>query len=449
MRSRTILPSAKPRRPRDTLPQAPAALPPPILASHTPSQHSTSDDPSSHSLPQPSSANAGSPGPSHARSVPNVFRLYREYSSSVFPTHDPDEKSNLVSILSEMSTTVPEVSKSGVTLPSGTQSYHPYPNWSSYRLGSWYWSSSALSISSFQELLEILLDPRFDRGELDGINWRSINKKLASGETPAISQTVEEDDTLDCWTEASVTIQVPLHKKTVDPRSAFEYSAGSMWHRNIISALRTKLTDPIGFANFHMEPYKYLWQSRRTVRVHGEAYTSPAFIHAHEKLQHSAPEPGCQLQRVVVALMFASDATLLTDFGHEKLWPLYLAFGNESKYRRSETSCRSFEHIAYFESVSLLCSLFIEKRVTHGFRFPQLPDSFKDTAKVYLGDKAKLTAPLLTHCNRELFHAQWDVLLDEEFLHVYTHGVVIKCYDGVDRRFYPRIFSYSADYPEK
>jgi hypothetical protein len=41
------------------------------------------------------------------------------------------------------------------------------------------------------------------------------------------------------------------------------------------------------------------------------------------------------------------------------------------------------------------------------------------------------------------------VLLDEEFLYAYEHGIVIKCCDGVTRRFYPRIFTYSADYPEK
>ncbi|KAL6298277.1 hypothetical protein BKA93DRAFT_710038, partial [Sparassis latifolia] len=29
------------------------------------------------------------------------------------------------------------------------------------------------------------------------------------------------------------------------------------------------------------------------------------------------------------------------------------------------------------------------------------------------------------------------------------HGIVITCCDGVQRRFYPRIFTYSADYPEK
>ena len=64
----------------------------------------------------------------------------------------------------------------------------------------------------------------------------------------------------------------------------------------------------------------------------------------------------------------------------------------------------------------------------------QLPASFKDTMKTHLGEKAKLTGPLLTHCHRELFHAQWKVLLDDDFLYIYTHGVVIKCYDGVRRR---------------
>ena len=49
--------------------------------------------------------------------------------------------------------------------------------------------------------------------------------------------------------------------------------------------------------------------------------------------------------------MFASDETQLTNFGRTQLWPLYMAFGNESKYRRSELSCRAFEHIAYFEKV--------------------------------------------------------------------------------------------------
>lgn len=55
----------------------------------------------------------------------------------------------------------------------------------------------------------------------------------------------------------------------------------------------------------------------------------------------------------------------------------------------------------------------------------------------------------MAHCFRELTHEQWKVLLDDEFLHAYEHGIVIECRNGVMRRIYPRIFTYSADYPEK
>jgi hypothetical protein len=55
----------------------------------------------------------------------------------------------------------------------------------------------------------------------------------------------------------------------------------------------------------------------------------------------------------------------------------------------------------------------------------------------------------MRHCHRELFHAQWEILLDDEFLEAYENGVLFACSDGVIRRFYPRVFTYSADYPEK
>ncbi|KIJ58627.1 hypothetical protein HYDPIDRAFT_49315, partial [Hydnomerulius pinastri MD-312] len=56
---------------------------------------------------------------------------------------------------------------------------------------------------------------------------------------------------------------------------------------------------------------------------------------------------------------------------------------------------------------------------------------------------------VLTHCKRELFHGVWKVLMDDEFIDAYRNGIVVKCYDGVERRVFPRIFTYSADYPEK
>ncbi|KAH9480132.1 hypothetical protein JR316_0006729 [Psilocybe cubensis] len=67
--------------------------------------------------------------------------------------------------------------------------------------------------------------------------------------------------------------------------------------------------------------------------------------------------------------------------------------------------------------------------------------------KVYNGLTA--SAATITHLKRELMHAIWLILLDEEFMEAYKHGIIIKCADGVIRHVFPRFFTYSADYPEK
>ena len=45
-------------------------------------------------------------------------------------------------------------------------------------------------------------------------------------------------------------------------------------------------------------------------------------------------------------------------------------------------------------------------------------------------------------------HAIWELILNKKFLKAYKHGIIIKCVDGISRRFYPRFLTYSADYPE-
>lgn len=55
----------------------------------------------------------------------------------------------------------------------------------------------------------------------------------------------------------------------------------------------------------------------------------------------------------------------------------------------------------------------------------------------------------MAHCRRELIQAVWKYILDDDFVHAMIYGVVVTCYDGVKRRIYPRLFTYSADYPEK
>jgi hypothetical protein len=77
----------------------------------------------------------------------------------------------------------------------------------------------------------------------------------------------------------------------------------------------------------------------------------------------------------------------------------------------------------------------------------QLPDSLKDFYRATFGISP--AAPVLAHLKRELMHAIWDLLLTPEFIHAYVNGIVVKCYDGIERRIFPRFMTYSADYPEK
>jgi hypothetical protein len=77
----------------------------------------------------------------------------------------------------------------------------------------------------------------------------------------------------------------------------------------------------------------------------------------------------------------------------------------------------------------------------------QLPANFLDYYVELTGDGP--STDVLTHCRRELMHAVWAILLDDDFLYAYEHGIIISCPDGIRRRFYPRIYTYSADYPEK
>jgi hypothetical protein len=79
----------------------------------------------------------------------------------------------------------------------------------------------------------------------------------------------------------------------------------------------------------------------------------------------------------------------------------------------------------------------------------QLPDAFKAFAASQTSSCKAPNDAFMTFCHRELIHAQWKILLDDEFIEAWKHGIVVACCDGVKRRFYLCIFTHAGDYPEK
>jgi hypothetical protein len=351
-----------PKRFRDMLPEPPPALPPSSMLNSSLLQ-STLSPQSSIPLPVDHSTQPNSPmNPmrshffKYIRTPKNFFGLSHLYFAKQLPTYDPEESVTLTDLCNNPVDKDPistNQCKSDLRpiLPHDT-TFHPYPNEASFRLGHWYWSGSVQkSKESFKELLDIITDPDFDPSDIRNTRWDKINATLASNE---IEDSEEWKDVDAGWTKKQIAIPVPFHSKTQNP-GVHQYIGGELYYRSLVDVIKEKITNQQDCKQFHFEPYELLWKptdQHQDSRIHGELYTSQSFLEAHRALQDSPGEPGCDLPRVVVGLMFWSDATHLTSFGNAKLWPCYLYFGNESKYRRCKPSCYLCNHVAYFQKVS-------------------------------------------------------------------------------------------------
>jgi hypothetical protein len=76
-----------------------------------------------------------------------------------------------------------------------------------------------------------------------------------------------------------------------------------------------------------------------------------------------------------------------------------------------------------------------------------LPDRVREVYRATHGIVP--SSDMLTHLKRELMQAIWALLLDDKFMHAYKHGIKILCADKVWHLVFPRLLTYSADYPEK
>lgn len=158
------------------------------------------------------------------------------------------------------------------------------------------------------------------------------------------------------------------------------------------------------------------------------------------------PGDDADLEYAVLPLLFYSDETLLSNFGSASLWLIYLYFGNLSKYIRGRPTEFAAHHLAYIPTV---WTTPITVSHVHSLIYLrcQIPDALKDEYKRVYG--TAISEEGLRFCKRELFARIWLLLLDDKFMEAYRNGIVVICGDGVARRLFPRIFAYSADYPEK
>ena len=107
-----------------------------------------------------------------------------------------------------------------------------------------------------------------------------------------------------------------------DRRSTEDFYLGDFYHCSLVKGLKKRITNPEHHKQFHYEPFKLWWTpsgSTSATWVHSELYTSTAFLDAYREVLEVPNEPGCNLEKVMIGMMFASDVTLLTTFRDAEL----------------------------------------------------------------------------------------------------------------------------------
>jgi hypothetical protein len=234
--------------------------------------------------------------------------------------------------------------------------YGPFPTRSAFELAEWYWKSTQKSFSDFEQLISIFGNPEFSIPDTLNVDWKTAFGALGANrdDLPEVEGSWIQDDG---WKTTPIAIDVPFHKKQKNT-GVDKYVAGNFRHRNILSVIKEKIANVEDMRQFHYQPYRASWKPKSTspeVELYGELYSSRTFCDANEEIQ-SLPSMLGQtddMEHVVVPLMFWSDTMKLTSFGGSTLWPCYLFFGNESKYRRCQPSEKLGQQVAYFIKVRM------------------------------------------------------------------------------------------------
>jgi len=283
-------------------------------------------------------------------SAANIFGIWRDYPHR--PSYDPDSLINPEDLSNrDAPPTVNPLPASTSTPPPPW----PFANMTVWRIMNWFNSGSNMKTEAEVNRLAGMIREAggFSDSDLEGFDVRRENKRL---------DTTQESQAFgDGFQETSLKIKVPSGDP--DNKRPQEFTVPGFHFRSIISVVKAAFESPLA-DHFHLSPYKLFRKSPTTnedERIFSELYDSDAFIKVHDNIQrHGCLPPddlGCMRERIIAALMFWSDSTHLTDFGTAKIWPIYLFFGNLSKYIRMRPASGACHHLAYIPTVRTSCPL--------------------------------------------------------------------------------------------
>ncbi|KZT63977.1 hypothetical protein DAEQUDRAFT_815297 [Daedalea quercina L-15889] len=331
-----------------------------------------------------------------------------------------------------------------------TEWFYPFLNATVFRLMAWANTGSALkSDAELQRLVdEVILAEDFDREHL-----RCFRVAKEQDHLDTLDKPDNVFSSADGWHETSVKISVP--KEGVRLGSEVEapvFEIPNVYHRRLTEVIRSA-AEQSDANTYNWLSFRQYWnraahatgstgaassdseeetrtnsQTHENIRLFSDLPNTDAMLEEEARIcaQPRNTADGPQVEYVVAPLMPASDSAHLANFGGAHLWPVYIFVAWMCKYVRACPSAFAAHHLAYL---------------------PSLPETLQDWYQKQYGISA--TSDILRFCKKELMHAIWLLIMDDEFMAAYHNGMLVHCGDGILRRIFPRFFTYSADYPEK
>ena len=307
-------------------------------------------------------------------SMEDSFGLVRTYKGT--PSSVPDQPHSDTYIPSYRHPALPQEERTIEEIIS------PYPNLSSFLFDHHFWTSSPTkSRRDRDSTQELLTRGDFTASDLDGVNLNRIEEELRGrssrsqweqtrgwrktdlviGVPKGIKRTaaVRRDEAAQNARQRRGVPEPPLSKAT--PIPGVQITIPGFCHRSICEVIRETFSQDPAARTFHYHPYRQTYRSPLdpscpTERVYDEVFASDGWLREDAKVQMTRIDPSKpeqELPRVIAAMMFWSDETVLNPFGQNKAWPIYLFFGNQPKSERARPTAGGGRHLAYLPQVTV------------------------------------------------------------------------------------------------
>ncbi|OBZ77444.1 hypothetical protein A0H81_01956 [Grifola frondosa] len=323
--------------------------------------------PTPHVSPPPEEANAPEDPPMHFDTKPNSFGLYKCYTRQ--PPLDPDARIDLVQLCDAPTLTSSHISSTrraplqSRTNPGSTAStsesehppFAPFENITTFRMMNWQYNDlNTKSQANLMSIIDIMQEPDFDPAHLRNF---SVTCELAR--LDAYGKTCSPFSADDGWLDGSVQIRLPKEGHSyLNEAAAPLVTVRGIHYRPLLEVICAAFQHPSA-CGYHFVPHHLFWQPNSEtgcdspIRIYSEVYNSNAMIEEDAEIQALPREPGDDpaLEYAVAPVMLWSDSTHLASFGTASLWPIYVYFGNLSKYTRGKPTSFAAEHLAYIPVV--------------------------------------------------------------------------------------------------